>query len=194
MNICVKSTAVAVATAFAALPAAAVTLNPWTISGPGTTSVSQLGADGAVLSYHTTSDYAAPRTFIAEALVTEGGVWNYLWDFTGFHAFYNVTAFLTRTAPGSTETLVSAGPENCCTTPSSGFSYSGTSSVALSVGDVLRFTFGGYNFDSNPTIQGTVTLDTIAPVPVAPAGILLLSALGFAAIGRRATRRPSALT
>lgn len=109
MNICVKSTAVAVATAFAALPAAAVTLNPWTISGPGTTSVSQLGADGAVLSYHTTSDYAAPRTFIAEALVTEGGVWNYLWDFTGFHAFYNVTAFLTRTAPGSTETLVWPG-------------------------------------------------------------------------------------
>lgn len=181
-------TALAINTA----PAHAVTLDPWTISGPGTNSVTQNGADGGIFSYNATSDMGSPVTFTAQTTVTEGGTWNYLWNYTGFHAYYMVTAFLRAESP-STQVLVNAGPRNCCTSPSAGFNFSGESSIDLAAGDILRFTFGGDNQDSNRTITGTLTLSDVAPVPLAPAGVLLISALGgFAAFGKRKSRAEKA--
>lgn len=189
----IKPTALIAALAFLAAPAGAVTLDPWTISGPDTTSVTQLGADGAAFSYDSFSSSGSPVTFTAETTVAQGGTWDYLWDFSGFHAFFKVTAFLNRVSPGASEMLVNAGPEICCTTPSASFSYNGQSSVALNTGDILRFTFGGDNEDSNETIRGTLTLKDVAPVPVAPAGIMLLSALGALAAGKRRQRRKNSV-
>ena len=170
--------------ALTALPAAAATLAPWTISGFGTSSsVTAIGDDGASFTY----SGSRSATYTAEALVTEGGLFDFDWTFSGFHAYHSVRAHLLQVAPTS-RTLVNAGPTNCCTTPSAGFDFSGTSSVMLAIGDTLRFTFGGSNSDSNPTVMGTVTISEIAPVPIAPAGVLLLSALGLGALGRRMKR------
>ncbi|MFV0475946.1 MAG: hypothetical protein ACK5MQ_17345 [Pikeienuella sp.] len=168
----------------AAPNAEALTLGEWTIGGPGVITKTPVGADGATITYEATRFDGEPVTFFAEALVEEGGVFNYRYDYSGFHAFFNVTAFLQRTSPGGAETLYSAGPQNCCTSPSSGFSISDFATVTLATGDTLRFVFGGDNFDSNPTIRGSLT---IAAVPVPAAGLLLLSAVGLVISMRRRT-------
>ncbi|MFV0244454.1 MAG: hypothetical protein ACK5IB_05465 [Qingshengfaniella sp.] len=187
-----KSAALVSALGLLGAPVGAVALDPWTVSGPASPTVSQLGADGAAFTYDATASDGGPVTFIAQTQVTEDGTWDYVWNFSGFHAFFKVTAFLTRTAPGLGEVLVSAGPEHCCTMPSAGFSYSGTGSVAVAAGDILEFRFGGDNRDSNQTIRGTVTLSDVAPVPVAPAGVLLLSGLGALVLGKRRVARDAA--
>ncbi|HTW20067.1 MAG TPA: Ig-like domain repeat protein [Mycobacteriales bacterium] len=98
------------------------------------------------------------------------------WQYTGLHAWFEVTvdlnAFITTPSGTTTTQLVNAGPTSCCTAPSNGFSYQGTYSfTGLQQGDVYGFTFGGSNFDSNNFLRGTLQLyPNSSPVISPPTG------------------------
>ncbi len=153
----------------------------WTITGPGITSASQAG-DTATLNYSQpgSAGYAS-QTWAIRAVADTSGNFNFDWDYTGFHSFFGVTAFLTTTLG---DTLVNAGPANCCSSPSSGFSYNGSYTfTGLTAGQSFGFNVGGAHFDSTQVKQGTVTLKQIPePTSLALAGLALL---GLAAASRR---------
>ena len=91
------------------------------------------------------------------------------WNYTGFHSFFNVTvglnAFVTHGATTTTTPLVNAGPADCCTPPSGGFTYSGTISLPVQAGDTYGFKMSGHNFDTAKTLQGTLTVDDTDVTP-----------------------------
>jgi hypothetical protein len=160
--------------------AEAATVGSWTISGPGTTSVSGPNPS-PTFSYSVDPAGFNTVQWTASTTALTSGQYKFDWNYSGFHAYYDVTAFLTKTSPDSI--LVSAGPQNCCTTPSNGFGYSGRSSFSVTAGDTIAFTFGGRNFDSNNVLRGTLS---ISAVPVPATGLLLISALaGVGALKRR---------
>jgi hypothetical protein len=150
--------------------AAAPTL--WTGGGPGTTVVV---SDGSVRNpqftyslignthsdqtwdFHTTNDLTGTNTVTLP----------YCWR--GFHAFFQVTAhleaYVIHNGVTTTTPLVNDGPVDCCTQPSGGFHYEGSVNLSVQAGDQYGFRFGGQNFDSNETLQGTFTVfSTNAPV------------------------------
>ena len=158
----------------------------WSIAGPGTISATENYPLDWDLSYslnpagHGTVTWNAASTTIDQA-----GDYTFEWNYTGFHAFYGVTAFLNTS---DLSTLVNAGPQNCCTSPSNGFNYSGIYTFAgLNVGDVIGFNMGGSNGDSDNRLLGNLNLVQISSVPE-PGSLLLLGA-GFAALGLRRRRR-----
>lgn len=138
-------------------------LLPWTITGNGTTNAVEVNADEWALSYDLNpAGHNNTQTWTVSAIVDEAGTYNFSWDYTGFHAFYQVTAFLTTS---SGITLVDTGPVNCCSSPSAGFSYNGNIAFAnASMGDVISFQMGGSNGDSNNALRGTLNL-TQVPEP-----------------------------
>ena len=92
------------------------------------------------------------------------------WSWTGYHAWFNVTAHLTAfvISADSSDTqtvLVDAGPTSCCAgPPSGGFTYSGTVELAVEPGDTYGFELSGSNGDSDGRLQGTFALGGEAPV------------------------------
>ena len=84
------------------------------------------------------------------------------WRLHGLHAWAGVTvdlrAYIKRGATDvqNTDLLLPGqeGPVSCCTTPSNGFDYSGTTNLTLQVGDEFGFTVSGGNGDSNSFLQG----------------------------------------
>ena len=84
------------------------------------------------------------------------------WRLHGLHAWAGVTvdlrAYIKRGAGDvqNVDLLLPAqqGPVSCCTTPSNGFDYSGTTSLILQVGDEFGFIVSGGNGDSNSFLQG----------------------------------------
>ena len=129
----------------------------WTGSGPATTSVPSDGTNGTAqfsYNYNNPCNCGATGiwTFHTEANAT--GTVVLPWTYTGLHAWFEVIvgldAFVTHngvttTTPG----LVNAGPTDCCTTPSGGFSYSGTQTLSVIAGDTYGFVMRGSNFDLN---------------------------------------------
>jgi hypothetical protein len=99
------------------------------------------------------------------------------WQWTGLHAWFNVTARLDavivrgETLVSSTN-LVDAGPEICCTTPSNGFDYSGDASFTVQTGDVYGFVLAGSNGDFNDFLRGELTVGTQVPISCADAQAL----------------------
>lgn len=153
----------------------------WTASGTGVTTVVSDGTSGVAQftysasgsgnwTFSTVSDFAGPIMLS--------------WSYTGHHSFFNVrarlNAFVTTGSGTTTTTLVNAGPANCCTAPSAGFSYSGSTTLTVGVGDTYGFTLSGSNGDSNPALSGTltVTLPTPAPYVAPPARTSYCSAQG----------------
>ncbi|MDO9092801.1 MAG: hypothetical protein Q8R98_08110 [Rubrivivax sp.] len=171
--------------AAAFLVAGAVQAAPvvWAITGPGTTSALQAGVT-ATLSYNHSP--ASTGTWQVRGTAVEAGDYSFDWNYSGFHAFFRVTAFL-----GSTDgdTLVNAGPESCCTEPSAGFNYSGSYTfTGLTAGEVFGFNLGGSHSDSDRRLIGSLLLTQTSMVS-AP-GTLALAGLALLALGA-STRRKS---
>lgn len=189
MNQLVCAARLRAVTIAAAVAAASFTAHadvvPWSITGPGVTSASTVGAD-STLSYNANPAGFSTQTWNARATATDAGDYTFDWDYTGFHAFFGVTAFLNTTAAA---TLVNTGPANCCSAPSNGFAYSGTYTfVGLNAGDVFGFNMGGRNFDSDNRLIGTLHLTQTSMVPE-PASWALA---GLALAGLAASRRRKA--
>src|SRR4051794_15879693 len=158
-----------------ARPAAAAKLDaPWAGSGTATTKVA---SDGAAADPE--FDYAAKGFSGSWSYSTVGGSTRAVpvkWDYSGFHAWYQVKVSLVRFIQRGgvdivAESLVNQGPVNCCAAPSGGFAYAGTTTFDVQKGDVYGFRMAGGNFDSNDTLQGALKLhpmDDTAPV-VTPA-------------------------
>jgi len=152
----------------------------WNISGPGTTSTVTNTSNDWDLNYNLpgTSGYNT-NTWSVTGVATQNGDATFDWTYSGFHSFFQVTAFL-NTSPG--DVLVNAGPQNCCTTPSNGFNYQGTYTfTGLSIGDMIGFSLGGSHYDGTQQLQGNLNLVQNIPEPsfVALFGLGLLG-LSFA--------------
>jgi hypothetical protein len=157
-----------------ARPAAAAKLDaPWAGGG---TATAKVVADGAAADPR--FEYSASRsgswTFSAVAGSTRAVPVK--WAYTGFHAWFQVRVSLERFVSRGgvdvvNETLANAGPVNCCSAPSGGFTYGGTSTFNLQKGDVYGFRMAGSNFDSDPRVFGSLTLSELdgTPPTVTPA-------------------------
>ncbi len=152
--------------ALTASPAQASVL-PWKGSGPGTVTVTNdpfgLGTNPK-LTYSLSGDSVhSTQTWSLTTTTIHGGTAVLDYDYEGFHAYYAVTAFLRavviHNGVKTTTSLVSAGPVNCCTPPSSGFSYKGHTQLTLRPGDTYGFEFGGSNYDSNAVLRGSLAVD-----------------------------------
>src|SRR5204863_4822589 len=142
---------------------------PWTGSGPGTVNIV---SDGSVYNpqfqYQLLGDTHDDRTWDFHTTADADGSVTLPYCWRGFHAFFQVTAdllaYVTHSGVTTATTLVNDGPVDCCTPPSAGFHYTGSVTLNVLAGDTYGFMFGGKNFDSNETLQGTFTLfSTVAP-------------------------------
>ncbi len=169
----VSSAIFAVIAALIASPASASLIN-WTIAGPGTLTTTTPAIHETDLSYNLNPAGFSTQTWTVTGVAAQAGNYSFDWVDSGFYAYFNVKTFLT--ANGTT--LVNAGPANCCTAPSAGFNYSGSYTFNnVAAGDLLTFTVGGSNGDSNNVLSGTLALTQTNNVPE-PSGLALL-ALGL---------------
>ncbi|MDB9423273.1 PEP-CTERM sorting domain-containing protein [Microcystis aeruginosa CS-563/04] len=157
----------------------------WTISGPGITNAQQLAANEWQLDYTFEPAGFSTRTWTVQAIAPADGDYTFDWNYSGFHSFFRVTAFLNTFNPSTT--LYSAGPQNCCTTPSDGFDQSGRFTFSnISAGGTFGFTMGGSNFDVSNILQGTLTLNQVTvPEPSSILSLLALGTLGAASTLKR---------
>src|SRR5262249_29817732 len=139
--------------------------NPWTGSGDGTTTVVNDGTAGpAIFSYNDNPGChcGVSGSWSFSTTSDLNGTVQLPWESTVLHAWFTVTVrrtvFVTHSGNPTTTPLVNAGPTSCCTTPSNGFSYSGTTDIAVAVGDTYGFQMTGSNGDYNDFLQGTLTV------------------------------------
>lgn len=134
----------------------------WTATGPGTvTRVADGTAGDAVMSYEMHgSGVWSPQTWQFTTTAAQAGTVSLPWSYVGFHSFFRVRVWLYAVVNNTVVgTLVNAGPVNCCSSPSGGFSYGGTYTFTVQPGDTYGFRFGGQNFDSNSVLSGLFTVD-----------------------------------
>ena len=149
------------ASAFTATGASAATPEPWSATGTGTTT--------------TTSDGTSSDPVLDYSVNGESGAWKFSatagparvqrvdWRYKGYHAWYQVRVaiekFVIRNGTEIvTESLRSAGPVNCCASPSGSFDYTGTTTFDLKAGDVYGFRMSGGHGDSDKRLIGTLSL------------------------------------
>jgi hypothetical protein len=101
------------------------------------------------------------RNWTFQTVAPANGNVSFNWHYSGFHAFFQVTALLQVFAGANTVTLYSAGPQNCCTTPSAGFDVFGTATIPVTAGLPFGFIVGGSNGDSNSQLNGTITISDL---------------------------------
>ena len=157
----------------------AATLDPWTFIGPGTTSIDISDGD---LIFNYGGNSATSASYTAATTVIQGGDFTFDWTYAGLHSWFRAKAFLNSSVPGV----------DVATQPVfGGFSFSGSETVNLSVGDTVSFNFGGSHSDSSNVLQGSLTLAgaQVAPVPLPASAFLMfggLFALGVARKRRKA--------
>lgn len=148
--------------------------HPWAGTGTGTTTVVSDGTSGpAVFSY---SQTGMDGSWSFSTVASGTRVVQLAWAYSGFHSFFEVTvgldAFVTHGATTTTTPLVNAGPVDCCTPPSGGFTYSGTTSLSVQAGDTYGFAMRGSNYDTAQTLSGTLRVDTAGVSDVTPPSAL----------------------
>lgn len=139
----------------------------WTISGTGTTNTQRVNPDEYNLSYNLSGEEGFDtNTWTVLTVGNADGDYTFDWNYTGFHSYFNVIAFLNTFNPDTT--LYSAGPMNCCSSPSAGFNESGSFTFSnISAGQIFGFRMGGSHFDSALRLEGTLNLKQIVgPVSV----------------------------
>jgi hypothetical protein len=142
--------------------------HPWAGAGSGTTTVVSDGTSGpAVFTYSQHFGFSGAWSFSTVASSTR--TVNLAWNYTGFHSFFQVTvgldAFVTHNATTTLTPLVNDGPVDCCTPPSSGFTYSGTTSLSVQAGDTYGFAMRGSHFDIAHVLDGKLTVDDTDVTP-----------------------------
>ena len=148
----------------------------WT-SGPGTLTSTQTDNVASLTETNPNSAFGQ-SVWTVSALAVDGGDYTFDWQFSGFFAFFQVTAGLRAIDNSGTTGILAAGPQSCCTTPSAGFNYLGTYTFSgISAGETIRFQTYGENFDSNRTMNSTLTLTQVPePASIALVGLALLGA------------------
>jgi hypothetical protein len=133
--------------------ASAASPDAWTAAGPTATN------SGEVMQY-AVAGRTGTWTMQAKAGVARALSVN--WNYKGYHAWFGVKVaierFVIRGGAQMTETLQSASAARCCTAPSGGFNYQGTTRFDVQKDDVYGFRMTGSNADSDARLLGTLTL------------------------------------
>ena len=157
---------------------AAAQANQWTGAGPGDTAAQPSGAE---FTYSITRDDFDAKRWTYSAIASQDSVITLEYEYRGYHAFFAVEVFLDAFVDDQTNKtvthLVDDGPVNCCTSPSGGFTYTGSHTFNVAAGDEYGWEMGGTNSDSDNRLQGTFKilepLEPSVPVPTLPLGVLL---------------------
>lgn len=135
----------------------------WSISGPGTNSVTQDG-NAASLSYSLSGpEVHTTQTWTATATAADAGNYAFNYGYTGSHAFFEASAFLNATSTSlGTVSLVDQ-------TTSGSFDFPGSYTFnGVDAGDTLTFEFGGRNSDSEELLAGSLNLSQLQDVLPGP--------------------------
>lgn len=134
----------------------------WSSGGPGVTTASDGSGSAAAMTYDADGAGSASWTFTTNATAASAaGPITVPWTWQGLHAWFRVTISLAMIVDGQVvDTLVQEGPADCCTSPSNGFHYGGTTTFDVSPGQTYGFRLSGGNFDYNNFLRGTFTLST----------------------------------
>lgn len=135
-------------------------LQNWTTSGPGTVTITPPSGSAASATFSYRDDPAgySDVTWIFSDVATSGGTVTFDYDYSGNHANFEVYAHFSVFAGSNVISLVDAGPANCCTSPSSGFDYSGTATINVNPGDTFGFRVGGSNYDITNHLNGDLII------------------------------------
>lgn len=167
-------------------------LQNWTTSGPGTVTITPPSgsADSAAFSYSDDPAGFSDVTWTFSDVATSGGTVSFDYDYSGNHANFEVYAHFSVFAGSNVMSLVNAGPANCCTSPSSGFDYSGTATINVNPGDTFGFMVGGSNYDITNHLNGDLTITNFDAQSVPEPTSLRLVVVGGAllALGGRRKR------
>ena len=149
---------------------------PWGGTGTGTTKVVSDGVS-ADPRFDYDSVGAAVGTWTFSAVAGASGSVPVKWDYSGLHAWAGVTVQLERFVSRggvdvAKEKVVNAGPVWCCTTPSNGFAYTGSSTFEVQAGDVYGFRMTGSNGDANRILRGSLKLQPVDSTPPAIAPVV----------------------
>lgn len=147
-------------------------LQNWTAVGPGTKTVTPSSGPSSTATFQYALNGSAvwsPQTWEYRTTAATTGPVTFNWNYSGYHAFFQVRVFLRVFADGpsgrQTITLVSAGPVNCCSSPSGGFNYSGSTTFNVNAGYAFGIQAGGQNFDSDSRLLGKIDLSTFNAGP-----------------------------
>lgn len=133
---------------------------PWSGQGTGTTTlVSDGTAPPAEFHYLAQGPFSGNWSFATVAGYSRMVILTY--EYTGYHSWFRVTVGLDAISGGDLFPIVSAGPVNCCTSPSGGFFYKGTIALPVRAGESYGFLMRGSHYDSAPVLNGTLIVDEL---------------------------------
>lgn len=152
--------------------AKAITLGPWSMSGPGSFSIDD-GGSHQQFTYAFFPSGTTQHTWTAYAPVLESGVFEFDYNMTSTYGPTADTSFLETFDP---VTILASATASDFT--SGLFTAFGSASIFAVAGETIGFRFGGSNTNANGYLIGSLSVGT---VPLPPALLLLLGA--FASLG-----------